>query len=521
MENTGKIHPLPELVPLLERHRASNRRIVHCHGVFDLLHIGHIRHFEQARKMGDVLVVTLTPDRFVNKGINRPAFTETLRAEFLASLNCIDYVAINLWPTAIETIQMLRPHIFVKGSEFRNLQDTIGHVSKEGEAIRAIGGEIAFTEDITFSSSALINQYMSQFPEPVRDYLHDLAWRHSAAEVLEPLREAENMRVLVIGETIIDEYSYCEAIGKSGKEPVLATRYVDAERHGGGIVACANHTANFCGTVDMLTYLGEGGDEEAFIRQCCKPNVNPMFLYKKDSPTIVKKRYVEKYLGQKLFEIYSMNDMPLSEQEDDELCGKLNDILPNYDAVIVADYGHGLLSARAIQVLCEKARFLAVNTQSNAGNHGFNLISKYPRADYVCLAQREIALENRSQRLSSQIMVKQVADRLNCPRVMMTQGKFGSLFYTAPDKFCQVPAFATHVVDRVGAGDAVLCVTSLCVAMNAPAEIAAFVGNVVGAEAVTIMGNQRSIERIPLYRHIECLLKVHKAEQPETLKMAG
>ena len=137
MSHAKKLDHLQDLVPILERLRADNKRIVHCHGVFDLLHIGHIRHFEQARKLGDVLVVTLTPDRYVNKGTNRPAFTETLRAEFLSSLSCIDYVSINLWPTAVETIPMLRPHVFVKGSEFRNLNDTIGHVSKEGEAIRA------------------------------------------------------------------------------------------------------------------------------------------------------------------------------------------------------------------------------------------------------------------------------------------------------------------------------------------------------------------------------------------------
>src|SRR5581483_11082619 len=109
------------------------KRIVLCHGVFDLLHIGHVRHFEQARKLGDVLVVTLTPDRFVNKGVG--------------------------WPTAVETIRLLRPHVFAKGSEFRGLDDTIGHVSKEAEAIREVGGEMAFTEDLVYSSSGLINQY--------------------------------------------------------------------------------------------------------------------------------------------------------------------------------------------------------------------------------------------------------------------------------------------------------------------------------------------------------------------------
>jgi rfaE bifunctional protein nucleotidyltransferase chain/domain len=517
-----KIHALHDLAPIVERERATGRRVVHCHGVFDLLHIGHVRHFEQARKLGDVLVVTLTPDKYVNKGVGRPAFGQELRAEFVAALACVDYVAVNLGPTAVEAIGLLRPSVFAKGSEFRDLNDTIGHVAKEGEAVRAAGGELAFTEDVTFSSSALINQYLSQFPDQVREYLHDFAGRYTAEEVLRPLRAAEGLRVLAIGETIIDEYEYCEAIGKSGKEPVLATRRLDAERHGGGVLACANHLASFCGRVDVLTALGEGGDEEAFVRGCCKANVTPLFHYKKASPTIVKKRYVEKYLGQKLFEVYSMNDAPLDAESDDALCRHLREILPEYDAVVVADYGHGLLSRDAITTLAEGARFLAVNTQSNAGNHGFNMISKYPRADYVCLAQREFALETRDQQISPEAMLRHVAGRLDCGRVMMTRGKYGTVFHTAPDEFVRVPAFATRVVDRVGAGDAVLSVTSLCVAGGAPAEVVAFVGNVVGAEAVTIMGNSRAVERIPLYRHVECLLKVHQAERVgRPLKLAG
>jgi rfaE bifunctional protein nucleotidyltransferase chain/domain len=524
MATSSKVHTLESLAAVLERHRAEGRRVVHCHGVFDLLHVGHVRHFEQARKLGDLLVVTLTPDRFVNKGINRPAFTEALRAEVLASLGCVDYVAINRWPTAVETIHLLRPHLFVKGSEFRNLQDTIGHVSKEGEAIRAVGGEIAFTEDITYSSSALINQYLSQFPEPVREFLTDFAVRYPAEEVLAPLRAAADLKVLVVGETIIDEYAYCEAIGKSGKEPVLATRYQGADRFAGGVLACANHTASFVDRVDVLTLLGEGRDQGGFVRSALKANVTPVFLEKANSPTIVKKRYVEPYLSQKLFEVYQMNDEALDARADAELCDTLRGLLPSYDVVIVADYGHGMLGPNAIRTLCEHSRFLAVNTQSNAGNHGFNMVSKYPRADYVCLAQREFQLETRSRRLTPDEMVRHVADRLACPKVMMTQGSNGTLFYTAPDRYCRVPALATKVVDRVGAGDAVLCVTALAVAGGAPPEVVAFVGNVVGAEAVTILGNQRSIERVPLYRHVECLLKVHQSEKAEParpLKIAG
>jgi rfaE bifunctional protein nucleotidyltransferase chain/domain len=514
MASNAKRQSLEDLEKILDGLRAAGKRVVLCHGVFDLLHIGHVRHFEQARKLGDVLVVTLTPDRFVNKGVGRPAFAETLRAEFLASLGCVDYVAINRWPTAVDTIRLLRPNVFAKGSEFRGLNDTIGHVGREAEAVREVGGEIAFTDDLVYSSSGLINQYLSPYPDAVRDFLADFAARHTADDVLAPLRAAENLRVLVVGETIVDEYAYCEAIGKSGKEPVLASRFLGTDRFGGGVLACANHLAGFVRSVDVFTQLGEGGDEEEFARGVLKPNVTPIFLEKPGSPTIVKQRFVEKYLSQKMFEVYRMNDAPLDERADAELCARLGQVLPDYDLVIVADYGHGMLSANAIDVLCRGARFLAVNTQSNAGNHGFNMVSKYPRADYVCLAQREVALETRNQQLTGEEMAEHVAAKLDCPRVMVTRGSAGTLFHTAPDRFDRVPALATKVVDRVGAGDAVLCVTSLCVAVGAAPEVTAFLGNVVGADAVAILGNQRSVERIPTFRHVECLLKMHSHDRP-------
>lgn len=512
MAKPKKVCSLEELQGAVARLRDEGRRVVHCHGVFDLLHIGHVRHFEQARNLGDVLIVTLTPDRYVNKGAGRPAFPEALRAEMVAALDCVDFVAVNRWPTAVETIHMVRPHAFAKGSEFRNLDDTIGHVAREKEAVAAVGGEIVFTEDITFSSSALINRYMSQVPEPVKEWLTEFATRYPAEEVLRPLRAADAKKVLVIGETIIDEYAYCEAIGKSGKEPVLATRYHSTDQFGGGVLACANHLASFCQNVDVLTFLGESGDREDFARKVLKANVNPTFLYKKGSPTIVKQRFLEKYLSQKLFEVYQINDEPLGDEEDLAFCAVLREMVPHYDIVVVADYGHGMLSPRAVEVLCQKAKFLAVNTQSNAGNHGFNMISKYPRADYVCLAQREFALETRNQRMSPQEMVMHVAGKLSCSRIMMTQGKSGTLYYHPRDGFKHAPAFATQVIDRVGAGDAVLCVSALAVAMNAPAEVVGFIANIVGAEAVAILGNQRSIDRIPLYRHVECLLKVHSSD---------
>jgi cytidyltransferase-like protein len=509
MTSHTKIRDLDGLVADLDRHRGDGKRIVHCHGVFDLLHIGHIRHFEQARKLGDVLVVTVTPDRFVNKGAGRPAFPDHLRAEVIASLGCVDYVAVNRWANAVETIRLLRPHVFAKGSEYRDHKDTTGNIGLEKEAVRLTRGELVFTDDITCSSSALINQYLADCPDGVREYLAGLLTRYAPHDVLKPLHNAAQLRVLCVGETILDEYQYCETMGKSGKEPVLAARYLGKDRFAGGVLACANHVASFCERVDVLTFLGEKGDQEPFVRKKLKANVRPHFFYKSGSPTIVKKRFVEKYLAQKLFEVYYFNDDALTAEQDEALCSRLRDTLPDYDVVIVADYGHGILGPRAIEHLSRHCKFLAVNTQSNAGNNGFNLISRYPRADYVCLAQRELALETGSRNMSPDDMIRHVARKLDCRHVLLTQGKYGCWSWSTWDGLKHVPAFATQVVDRVGAGDAVFALTALCVAQEAPAELVGFLGNVVGAEAVGILGNQRSVERVPLFRHVECLLKMH------------
>jgi cytidyltransferase-like protein len=207
-----------------------------------LLHIGHIRHFEQAKKLGDILVVTLTPDEHVNKGPNRPAFKQELRAEAIAALDCVDYVAINQWPLAAETIKMLSPDYYVKGQDYKDSdQDRTGGILLEEAAVKSVGGQIAFTDDIVFSSTNLLNEHMPVLNGASNEYLNSFTSRYSVGDVVNFLDGASGLKVLVIGETIIDEYVYCDALGKSGKEPVLVSRQVDTERFAGGVIAVANH----------------------------------------------------------------------------------------------------------------------------------------------------------------------------------------------------------------------------------------------------------------------------------------
>src|SRR3990170_5194156 len=157
-----KILELEELAKKIEVLKSEGKKIVLCHGCFDLMHPGHIKYFQASKKMGDVLVVTVSPDIYVDKGDGRPVFNQTLRAESIAALECVDYVAINRWPTAVETLRLLRPNIYVKGQEFENKEDKTGKLQQEQEVLVEIGAEMRYTREIVFSSTKLLNQYLTK-----------------------------------------------------------------------------------------------------------------------------------------------------------------------------------------------------------------------------------------------------------------------------------------------------------------------------------------------------------------------
>jgi bifunctional ADP-heptose synthase (sugar kinase/adenylyltransferase) len=311
----------------------------------------------------------------------------------------------------------------------------------------------------------------------------------------------------VVGDTIIDEYHYCQAMGKSPKELLVTTRYLREEAFAGGVLACANHVAGFCDRVDLVTCLGRQETREEFIRHHLRSNISPTFFFREDTPTIVKRRYVEPAFLSKMFEVCFLDDRPLPAPLEYEVAEHLRRILPEYDLVVVADYGHGFLSSTLVQAVAESARFLVVNTQTNSANTGYNLIIKWPRADYVCIDEPEVRLAFRDRFGPLPELVEAVVKVLGSRMVTITRGHLGSLTYRPDSGSYETPVFSREIVDRVGAGDAYLAVTAPCVAAGWPADLVGFVGNAVGALAVRIVGNRSPVEPVTLYKFITALLK--------------
>ncbi len=457
--------------------------------------------------MGDLLLVTLTPDRFVDKGPGRPAFTEDLRAESIASLDPVDFVVVNQWPTAEETLRVLRPDIYVKGWEFKEVaNDPTGKMALEAEVVREVGAELAFAGDIVFSSSNLINRYFSQQPDELKSYLDLLRTRTSIEGIAALFERMEKLKVLVVGDAILDAYQYCDTIGKSSKDPTLAMKYRSEDLFAGGVFAVANHVAGFARQVDLLTVIGEQNSQEDFIRNHLHSNITPVFFTQPQAPTLTKRRFIDAYSLNKLLEIYEMDDSGLPPEQTALFNDWLRQRIRDYDLVIVADFGHGTIADETVRLL-QKAPFLAVNTQANAGNRGFNTIGRYPGADFGCLAEHELRLEYRDMRGDVRPYLHHLVRRLGAGRFVVTLGRRGCEVCNTRGEFIKVPSFARNAVDRVGAGDAFFSIAAMAAALDAPDEMIAFTGSVAGSLAVEIIGNEKSIDRMAALKFITALLK--------------
>lgn len=501
-----KIKSQEHLAAMVADLKARGRKVVQCHGVFDLLHRGHLNQFDQARRQGDVLVVSVTSDRFVNKGPNRPVFPLQVRMEMIAALECVDYVTFNDAPSSEDLIRLLKPSVYIKGKAYQDAaKDHSGRITLEQRAVESVGGNIHFTNELPIHSTPLLNSFVDPYPESVLRFLETFKQRYSLDRVFEHLESLRDLRVLVLGEAIIDRYDNCAPMGISPKGGVIPSRHLSTELFAGGSLACANHLANYCSDVRLIANIGSEHSHEKFIREHLAPNVTPAFVVQHDRPTIVKQRQLDPNYFRKLTETYFFDDHPLSPREETDLIGLLELQIRDIDLVLVVDYGHGLITPAIVEYLVERSPFLAVNTQTNAANNGFHVVHRYPRADYVCIDHQEARLALRDKHGDISAIALRIQQDLQASTVAVTLGHSGSLMRDR-DREVTIPVFSKKIIDTIGAGDAFLSITAPCVFNRIPVEVTALLGNTAGALATTYLGNKESVTATMLRNFVSSLL---------------
>lgn len=506
----SKIKSIEEIDDFLEEDRKNGLKIVQCHGVFDLLHPGHIRHFKIAKKQGDKLIVTITPDRFVNKGPGRPVFTEMLRLESIAALEFVDFVVLNDSPDAVSAIKKIKPSVYVKGNEYSNhSEDVTGKISEETKTVESLGGKVFYTDDIVFSSSSILNRHFDHTSPEVASFIARLKEQYTASDIIKKIDELRDMKVLVIGDAIIDEYQYSEPLGQSGKGLHMVSRCLEKEVFLGGSLIIANHVAQFSKHVTLLTAVGKECPYLNFISQNLDANVKQELAYLDETTSLIKKRYVIKdgKTLSKLFETYSGQEDPLTLPQTQKIIDYLKTNGSHFDLILVCDFGNGFSNPQIIDAISDLNAFIALNTQINSGNRGYNVITNYRRANYISLNEPELRMAAHDKVSSLEGIAADICQIMECQFLSVTRGVNGLFCYSPQNESLQIPALATTSVDRIGAGDSYLSLSSLCLAKGYPFILAGFIGSIAAAMSVQMIGNQEAIKKASLCKFLTRLMK--------------
>ncbi|MFH1767540.1 MAG: PfkB family carbohydrate kinase [Candidatus Omnitrophota bacterium] len=503
-----KILLLDDLGDKIKKLKKEGKTIVQSHGIFDLIHPGIIQHLNSAKKQGDILVVTVIKDKDVRRGPGRPVFPENMRAENVASLSQVDYVSMVDDAIPFECVKTVQPDVFAKGEAYKE-RDRLVHkkIFEEEKEFFFGRSKIHETRGFSFSSSQIINKFLDIYPGETKSFLKNFAAKYSFTDISRRLERLGELKVLLIGEGIIDEYHYCESMGKSAKAHLVVSKYITHEVFAGGAFAIANHIAGLCEKVHLLSLLGTDDSKEEFILGTLKPNIIPKFFYRDDGPTIVKKRYLNQYLNQKLFEVNYLNDNYISENCERDVVSYLETVMPQYDLILISDFGHGFITRKMIEIVGKTSKKVAVNTQTNSANAGFNMITKYRNPYYVCLDETELRRAAQDRFADIEIVAKEISESINADYIITTLGKKGSIGVDKNNNVNRTPIFSSRVVDTVGAGDAFFAFTAPCIAQGFPLDMVSFIGNAVGALAVQIVCNKRSVEKHELLEFIHVLLK--------------
>ncbi|MDD5679120.1 MAG: PfkB family carbohydrate kinase [Kiritimatiellae bacterium] len=503
-----KIIFLNDLISKVQALQKKNKVVVQSHGVFDIIHPGVVQHLNAAKEQGDILVVTVIKDKDVKSGPGRPIFNEQLRLENVASLEQVDFVALVNEDVPFDCVRLIKPDIFAKGKAFKDRDQAVhGKIFARDKELYFGKIKIFETDGFSFSSQQIVNNFLEIYPGETKKFLKELGRKYTFKNIVERMNKLKRLKVLIIGDGIIDEYHYCESLGKSAKNPLVANRYLTHESFAGGAFAIANHIASLCEQVHLVTVLGKNDSRETFISDNLKPNVTTKLFFRDDGPTIVKKRYIHQYSNQKLFEVNYLNDKPINADCENKIAAYLENEIDKYDIVLVSDFGHGLITHKLIKLIEREASKYAVNTQTNAANAGYNMLTKYLKPYFICVDETELRLAAQDKHAAIDNVARGIKFRIKAQYLIVTRGQHGSLGVGKNDDVNCTPIFSTKVIDTIGAGDAFFAFTAPCFAVGMPLDLVSFIGNAVGALAVQIMGNKKPVEKYELLEFVHNLLK--------------
>ena len=469
--------------------RPRTQSVVMCHGAFDLVHPGHVRHLIYAKSKADILVASLTSDAHISKADYRPFVPQQLRAMNLAALEVVDYVVIDQNPEPLENIRFLQPDFFAKGYEYSG--DGIHPKTREEiEALSEYDGEIIFTPgDLVYSSTSFIEVAP---PDIAVEKLVTLMDSEGVTfdALKDALRSFTDIRVCVVGDTIVDSYVYCNLISSgTAKTPTLSVAYERQHDFSGGAAVVAKHLRRGGARVKFVTVLGDDPLKQFVLDDMesagvdCEPSV--------DSTRVTTQKKVFIASGHRMLKVDEVDNRPISERTLNDLKEAVS--TSDVDAFVFSDYRHGIFNPETIRQLREGLPVGPLKVADSQVASRWGNILDFKGFDLITPNEREARFALGDQDSIIRPLAMELYKKAECKTLVLKLGDRGILTYRAPSEdvrsFFGIDSLAGNVVDPVGAGDALLAYSVMGLVATGSQVIASALGSIAAAVACEHEGN--------------------------------
>jgi len=479
----------PQEIAQLIGDMPRKHKVIMCHGVFDVVHPGHLRHLLYAKSKADILVASLTADRHISKGRYRPHVPQDLRAINLAAFEIVDYVIIDPEPTPLKNIALIKPDIFAKGYEYQASGLPL-KTQDELDLIRSYGGEIIFTPgDYVFSSSQLI-----EASPPSLRIEKLMTLMESADLTFDRLRRVLDTlggrRVHVVGDIIVDTFTYTSMIGGQTKTPTMSVLFERKVDYVGGAAIVAKHIAAAGGRVTFSTVLGDDQAKDFVIKDLRREGIDVRAAIDKSRPTVNKNAIVVG--GYRLLKVDTLDNRSISDKIVEEIADAVRTI--KADAMVFSDFRHGIFNRRTIPELTKAMPEVCYKVADSQVASRWGNITDFQGFDLITPNEREARFALGDQDSGIRPLASNLYDAAHCKLLILKLGERGVLACRAADhesldSFFVIESFVDRLVDAVGAGDALLAYSTLAMLVRGDSSIATILGAIAAGVECECDGN--------------------------------
>jgi len=467
----------------------NTESVVLCYGHFNLIHHGHLRYLNHAKTLADKLVVVIVSDSDLEAGAFGQHFSEEERAESVANIQNVDNVII-LNDTLSDVINTVKPKVLALGKEFekkqpKQIEQAVNLANKYGKVVFHAG-------EVHYSTSSLLHDNVSDIENNRLDQLNIICKNHKITlkKLQNRLNSFSNSRLVIIGDTIVDNYVACDAIGMSAEAPVLVVQELEKREFTGGAAIVALHAQALGAKCHYISVVGD--DRESFVvsKTLKDWNIDTDLFVDKSRPTTYKTRYMVE--NQKLFRVSRIKDHKISKEIEQKIINKITMLAPNITGIMVSDFVYGVITQNILNTISKLSKQFDIKLYADLQcSSQVGKVSKFNNFDLITPTEKEARIALNDNESGVEWVANTLLEHTNSKNMLMKLGSdgfiaYGNIKHRERQNF---PALTINPVDVTGAGDSLFAAMSVALSSGSSLIEASIIGTCMASLSVKKVGN--------------------------------